>query len=123
MKTLQDYINEHAEVNIDTINESEAKSFTFDFAGLDNAEDTLKSLENLEYCTVEDTKVTIEANEANCTKLSTVQDILQQYYETERKSQHHTSNESYAQKVKAFGTKLDEFNDTLDCLQNPDEEE
>ena len=59
----------------------------------------------------------------NVDKLDTVQDILQQFAETIRNSTKRSSDEQYAQKTKVFAEKVAEFNDALDEIANPNEEE
>lgn len=132
MKTLQNFIIERSNINIErsninieqsNINEEETSvSVVFDFTDLENAEETLKSLEEREGCSVEDNKLTVTITSDNCDKLDTVQDILQQYAETLRNSSRRSSDEQYAQKTKAFAEKVDEFNDALDKVLNPEEE-
>lgn len=109
MKRLQDFINESI------INESEdSKSITFDFTDLENAEDTLKSLEEKEGCSVEDNKLTVTITKDNVDKFESVQDILQQFCSTIRNSSKRSSDEQYAQKTVKFEKKVNEFNNALD---------
>ena len=132
MKTLQNFIIERSNINIEqsninikrsNINEEETSvSIVFDFTDLENAEETLKSLEEREGCSVEENKLTVTITSDNCDKLDTVQDILQQYAETLRNSPRRSSDEQYAQKTKAFAEKVDEFNDALDKVLNTEEE-
>ena len=121
MKHLNEYILEAAEEQ--TVVESKGKSISFDFSDLENGEDTLKSLEGKEGCTVEENKLTIKVDSSNVDKLSTVQDILQQFVEAEKKSSEFTNNESYAQKVSKFGSKVEELNNAIDEIQNSSEED
>ena len=119
MKHLQDYIIEAAEVKV---NEgAESKSVVFDFTDLENAEDTLKSLEGKDGVTIEDNKLTLEITKDNVDKLETVQDILQQFCQTIRNSQKRSSDEQYAQKTVAFEKKVGEMNDAIDAIKNPDD--
>ena len=66
-------------------------------------------------------KVTI--NPDNVDKLDEVQDILQQYCQTIRSSSKSTNDEQYAQKTKKFEQKVTEFNDAIDEIANPEEDE
>lgn len=120
MKTLQSFINEQLKVNEE---KSSSKTITFDFSDLDNAEDTLKSFEGKEGCSIDGNKLTISISNNNFDKLGSVQDILQQYYEGESHSQKHTSSESYANLVTSFGKQLNSFNDILDEFENADKED
>lgn len=117
MKRLQEFISEAIEV-VEASEES--KSFTFDFTGLENGEETVKSLENREGVTVDGTKVTVEIKkDANVTN---AQDILQQAIQTLRKSQKSVNDETYAQKTAKLEKTLGEMNDFIDKVENPEEE-
>ena len=118
MKHLSDYIVEQSQVN----ESSTSKIITFNFKDLENAEETLKSLEGKEGVTIEDNKLTLEITTDNVDKLDTVQDILQQYCQTIRNSQKRSSDEQYAQKTVEFEKKVNELNDAIDEIQNPEEE-
>ena len=120
MKRLQEFINEQVDVNITEAKDS--KEFTFDFTDLENGEETLKSLEDKEGCTIEDNKLTVKITDDNVDKLDTVQDILQQFAETVRSSVKRSSDEQYAQKTKKFAEKVAEFNDAIDEISNPEDD-
>lgn len=120
MKNLSDYILES--VNEKRITESEERTMEFDFDGLENAEETLDSLKDKEGCTVEDNKLTVKITADNVDKLGTVQDILQQFSDSVRKSTKSTNDEQYAQKTSKFAKKVGEFNDAIDKIKNPEEE-
>lgn len=117
MKSLSEFIKESM-----TLNESESTSVTLNFGGLEGAEDTLKSLEGKEGCTIEDDKVTISVNADNASKLDSVVDILQQFAETLRSSSKRSSDEQYAQKTKAFAENVSKIVDKIDEIENPEEE-
>lgn len=119
MKSLQDFIIESGEIN----EGKDTASITFDFTDLENADETIESLKDKEGVEVDDKKVTININKDNASKLDSVQDIIQQYSETIRNSQKRTNDEQYAQKTKAFAEKVGEFNDALDTIDNPDEDD
>lgn len=122
MKDLRDYILESVEeVQIDEA--AASKVFTFDFTDLENAEDTLKSFEDREGCEIEGQKLTVKVTDKNIDKMDSVQDILQQYAETLRKSTKNTSNEQYAQKTSKFAKQVGEFNDALDEIENAEKNE
>lgn len=120
MKHLTDYISEAAVEQ--KINEAESVTISFDFKDLENGEETLKSLEGKEGCTIEDDKLTLTVDANNVDKLGAVQDILQQFSETIRKSTKSTNDESYAQKTASFEKKVGELNDAIDKIKNPEEE-
>lgn len=118
MKTLQEFIKEQLNV----VNESESATVTFDFSGLENAEDTLKSLTDREGCSVDDQKLTVTISSETVDKLDSVQDILQQYSETLRNSSKRSSDEQYAQKTKEFAENVTKMNEKIDEITNPEEE-
>lgn len=113
MKSLTEYIYESME----------SKTIEFDFTDLENAEETLKSFEDKEYCEVDENKLKVTINPDNVDKLDEVQDILQQYCQTIRSSSKSTNDEQYAQKTKKFEQKVTEFNDAIDEIANPEEDE
>lgn len=110
MKSLTEYIKENFIVE----EENKTQSVTFNFDGIDNAEETVKSLSDMEYVSVDGNKVTVTVTSDNCDKLDTVQDILQQAIQLERAGTKSTNNEQYSQKVSALEKQLAKFNDTLD---------
>ncbi len=119
MKHLQDYIIEQAQVN----EGASSKSITFDFTDLENGKETIDSLKDKEGVTVDGDKLTVEITSDNVDKLGTVQDILQQFCQTVRNSQKRSSDEQYAQKTVEFEKKIDELNDALDEIANPDDKD
>lgn len=121
MKHLQDYIVEQAEVKVDE--GATSKSITFDFTDLENAEETLESLKDKEGVSIDDKKLTLEITADNVDNLGTVQDILQQYCQTIRKSQKVSSDEQYAQKTVKFEENIGKMNDAIDEIQNPEEDD
>lgn len=116
MKSLQEYVNEH-------INEAQeaSKDFVFNFADIENGEETVKSLENRQNVTIEDQKVTV--NIKKDVNIDTVQDILQQAIQAARKSQKSINDEQYAQKTAKLEKTLGEMNDFIDEVNNPEDEE
>lgn len=118
MKSLIEYINYKAISE----SKSDSTSVTFNFDGIDNSEELLKSLTDMEYVTVDGSKVTVTISSDNCNKLDTVQDILQQAIQMERSGQRSSSSEQYAQKVASLEKALGKMNDAIDNFCNPEEE-
>lgn len=110
MKSLTEYIKENFIVE----EEDKTQSITFNFDGIDNAEETVKSLSDMEYVSVDGNKVTVTVTPDNCDKLDVVQDILQQSIQLERAGTKSTNDEQYSQKVSALEKQLAKFNDALD---------
>ena len=119
MKTLQDYILEQVQVN----EESSSKTITFNFKDLENEEETLKSLEGKEYCTIDDKKLTITVSQDNYNKLDEVVNILQGYTDTIMKSPERASHEDYAQKTRTFSNKMTELNNAIGEFSNTENNE
>lgn len=116
MKSLQDFVNEQMTVEA----AEESKDFVFNFADMENGEETVKSLQNREHVTIEDQKVTVTIKkDAN---IDTVQDILQQAIQSLRKSQKSINDETYAQKTAKLEKTLGEMNDFIDEVNNPEDD-
>ena len=120
MKHLQDYIIEQSEVKVDE--GAASKSITFDFTDLENADETIKSLEGKEGVTIEDKKVTLEITADNVDKIESAQDILQQFCKEIRSSQKRSSDEQYAQKTAKFEQKVNEMKAAIDEIKNPSDD-
>ena len=116
MKSLIDFIKESNEEN---------KSFTFIFKNLENGKETLDSLKDIDYVTVtgDEEKASVLVNADNADKFDTFQDIMQQYVSKLDSSTKKASDEQYAQKIKSFKNKFNEFVDYIDQLLNSDDEE
>lgn len=120
MKTLRDYILEDKEKDEETTPSS--TSVTFDFDGLEDSEDVLKSFEDNENCQIDDKKVTIEVTQDNYKDLSDVKDILQDYTDKIRSSPKRSSDEKYAQLTKKFKSRLNDLKDAISSFANTEEE-
>ena len=119
MKHLQDYINEAVKIN----ESMESKTITFDFTDLENAEETIKSLDGHEGISIDGQKVTLSITKNNVDNIETIQDILQQYCQTIRNSQKVSSDEQYAQKTVSFEKKTNEMNDAIDEISSTDDDD
>ena len=119
MKHLQDYINEAVKIN----ESMESKTITFDFTDLENAEETIKSLDGQEGISIDGQKVTLSITKNNVDNIETIQDILQQYCQTIRNSQKVSSDEQYAQKTVSFEKKIGEMNDAIDEISSADDDD
>ena len=119
MKHLQDYINEAVKIN----EAIESKTITFDFTDLENAEETIKSLDGHEGISIDGQKVTLSITKNNVDNIETIQDILQQYCQTIRNSQKVSSDEQYAQKTVSFEKKINEMNDAIDEISSTDDDD
>lgn len=113
MKSLSQYITEKLMLESD-----ESKTYTFDFAGLGNAEETAKSVE--EYGDVDGTKVTLSVSLSD--KAEIARSIIQKYYDSLYNSEERSSDETKAAKIKKIGSTLSDIDSYLDELENPEEE-
>ena len=120
MKRLQDFILENI---VTESSESKSKTIVFNLTDMDNGEETVKSFENMPGVSIDGQKVTVEVTSENFDKLDTFQDIMQQFIESIRKSTKRASDEQYAQKTKSLEDKMNEFNDFIDELSTPEEDE
>lgn len=120
MKRLQDFIIENI---VTEANDAKQKCFVFNLANMENGEETVKSFENMPGVTIDDQKVTVCVSSENFDKLDTFQDIMSQFIEHLRNSPKRASDEQYAQKTKALANKMNEFNDFIDELANPEEDD
>ena len=120
MKRLQEFIIENVEI---IESKSETKSITFNFKDLENAEDTLKSFEEEEYCTIEEESLTVSVTADNCTKLDSVKDKLKKYSDELRHSTKRSSNEQYAQKTLKFEEQVKSLENAIEELSDKDEKE
>jgi hypothetical protein len=118
MKTLKDFINEH-------LNESKncKNAISFDFNGIDGAEELLKSLEGNELVTIEDNVVSICVTEKNVTKIAPVKDIISQAVLAERNGTHTTNNETYALKVQKLEKALKDMEEMINSFNADDSKE
>ena len=125
MKSLFEYMNEKMMTE-----SSDTKEIKFNFTDLENAEETIKSLESMDNVTkTSDNEITVTVTAQNSDKLDTVVDILQQYCNVIRHSSKRSSSEQYAQKTVKFEKTLsslhsaiDEFNDAAEEKDKKEEE-
>lgn len=131
MRSLLEYLNrkinvtENADTDLD-LNEDKkesSKSFTFNFEGLDNVEETLKSLAEYDCCSVDGEKLTITISQDKSECNDKALELLRDYYKTMHGSIKRSSNESFAQKLVKFANVLNEIDEFIDKLNNPEEEE
>ena len=117
MRSLKEYL---IESNVSEAAEcANSKTFTFDFTGIENGEETVKSLEGKENYEIDGNKVTVTI----CSDKEKDTEILRQAIESIRKQQKNSSNEQYAQKTKALATKLSEIDEYVDSLAEQEKEQ
>ena len=120
MKTFVQFLKESA---ADSSEMPQEMTFVFDFKELPNAEETIKSVEEIASkdglkCEVDGEKITLTLNRQQCDndKVSSVQDVLQQYADIVRKDQQNSSRDSFAQLTKKFKEEVDKMNEFIDFV-------
>lgn len=119
MKHLSNFILENTSLQPAT------KSFTFNFDDIENAEETIKSIQDMgeEHnvtVTVNGDSVTIIVDGTKLDDIDGIVDVLQQTIEIAGKSTRRSSNEQYAQKCQALERTM---NDMMDYIDNANIEE
>lgn len=130
MKSLKDYILEHSQkVNVQESAKptNAAKTFDFNFAGVDGAEEFLKELtakaedEKLNFNASETSfSITITKEQCADDSINEIRTLLKKFIDDVRKQQKNSSNEQYAQKTHAL---LDLVDDMIEFIEDADEEE
>lgn len=116
MKNLSDFILEKCSGE-----KCESKTFTFNFDGIDEIDDTLKTIEADKYCEVSDKQVTVKVTKDNANKLSNVYDLLSNAITGLRSSQKRASDEQFAQKTAKLEKNVKALNNYINELSNPTE--
>ncbi len=123
MKSLVQYIRESSEESV-----ASSKTFTFNFSGIDGAEDFIKSVN--EFDTPESVNVEVEENTVKVTVNKDAVDdaeglfeLMQDFIELRRKDQKNASSESYAIKTDKLMKTLNNWRDYVDdvALANDDD--
>jgi len=124
MKTLVEYIREAAE---EKNTAPSSKTFNFNFADLEGAEDTIKSLQEMSAdgvtIEVDEKKVKVTVSKDSLEAGQKVFELLQDFAHARRKDQKVASDESYAQKVKKFEETVASFFDYVDDAAAEEEEQ
>lgn len=131
MKSLVDFIRESA-IKIKESQDDSKKSFNFAFNGLDNAKETIESLNKM----AEDKGIEHESTEESFTitltrdlcqndrdKIEGIQDVLQQYSDIIRKDSSNASDEAHAQKTAKFEKTVDDMVQFIDDANEESDEE
>lgn len=116
MKSLSEFILEKCSGKT-----CESKTFIFNFDGIDEIDDTLKSFDSDEYCEVDGKKVTVNVTKDNANKLANVYDTLANAITGLRSSQKRASDEQYAQKTAKLEREVNALNSYIKEITNPTE--
>lgn len=117
MKSLKQYIVEQSNSK-----ETEELIFTFNLKGMDDIDDVKKKLEEIDNCSIEDDKVTLTACK-DCENTKKAYDILKKYSDSQRSSQHRSSDEQYAQKTLSLKNDIDKLDEFINRQPDPEPEE
>ena len=119
MKSLINYIKENREINEAEL-KCENKKLNFD--GMDDAKEIIKQLKDMNGVTVEENEVTIDCN-ASIDDLKKIYEIVRPYSDSQRRSQHRSSDEAYAQRTIKFEKSVNELDEMIMKIENPEPEE
>lgn len=116
MKTLVEYIKEACDEQSQV---ASSKTVSFNFTGLDNAEDTLKSVQTKAEelgidVEVEENKLKVSLKKDNVDDAEGLFELLQDFIHARRNDQKVASDEAYAQKVHSFEDHLNDWRDYVD---------
>lgn len=116
MKTLKEFISEHLNEN-----KSSSTTISFNFNGVDNIDEILKTFDDFEdFVSVSEKTVTVTVNEKTVAKIGAVKDILSQAITAERNGTRTTNDEQYAQKIAKLESGLKDLDNTIAELQSDD---
>lgn len=114
MKSLVEFILESKEASTSTV--------SFNFDGIDNVEELIKSFNDMENVTVDGNTVSVTVSDSNYENLSDVVDKLSETIKGERDSEKSTNDEQYAQKVQKLEKSLSKLNDVISEFDNDDDD-
>ena len=125
MKTLVEYIRESSEEK-KTVPSS--KSFSFNFSGFENAEETLKSAQETASSQgveveVEDSTVKVTVKKDSTESAEGLFELLQDFIQLRGKDQKVASDESYAQKIHKLRDVLDDWREYVDSVSSESAEQ
>lgn len=116
MKTLKEFISEHLNEN-----KSSSTTISFNFNGVDNIDEILKTFDDFEdFVSVNEKTVTVTVNEKTVAKIGAVKDILSQAISAERNGTRTTNDEQYAQKIAKLESGLKDLDNAIAELQSDD---
>lgn len=128
MKSLMDYILEHSQNVQESAKPTDAaKTFDFNFAGVDGAEEFLKELtaeaeeEKLNFNATETSfSITITREQCADDSINDIKTKLEKFIKDSRKGMKNASSETYAQKTHALLNLVEEM---IEFIEDADEEE
>lgn len=128
MKSLKDYILEHSQNVQESAKPTDAaKTFDFNFAGVDGAEEFLKELtaeaeeEKLNFNATETSfSITITKEQCDDDSINKIRTKLEKFIKDSRKGMKNASSETYAQKTHTLLNLVEEM---IEFIEDADEEE
>ena len=116
MKSLVEFIKESKE------EKTSSKTLTFNFSGIDNVDEIIKTLSEDETLNIDGNKVTLTINADNIDDIQTPLQELENVIKGERKGTHSSNNEQYSQLVSSLERTLKEAKDFIAELTTPEED-
>ena len=116
MKSLVEFIKESKE------EKPSSKTLTFNFSGIDNVDEIIKTLSEDETLNIDGNKVTLTINADNIDDIQTPLQELENVIKAERKGTHSSNNEQYSQLVSSLERTLKEAKDFIVELTTPEED-
>lgn len=116
MKSLVEFIKESKE------EKTSSKTLTFNFSGIDNVDEIIKTLSEDETLNIDGNKVTLTINADNIDDIQTPLQKLENVIKGERKGTHSSNNEQYSQLVSSLERTLKEAKDFIAELTTPEED-
>ena len=116
MKSLVEFIKESKE------EKPSSKTLTFNFNGIDNVDEIIKTLSEDETLNIDGNKVTLTINADNIDDIQTPLQKLENVIKAERKGTHSSNNEQYSQLVSSLERTLKEAKDFIAELTTPEED-
>lgn len=116
MKSLVEFIKESKE------EKPSSKTLTFNFNGIDNVDEIIKTLSEDETLNIDGNKVSLTINADNIDDIQTPLQKLENVIKGERKGTHSSNNEQYSQLVSSLERTLKEAKDFIAELTTPEED-
>ena len=123
MKSLIEFLKESKDQN-----SSSSKTLSFNFSGLTDVEDFMKSLNDIADSAdvpvdVDENKVKISLSASNIEDAEKLFELIQDFAQSKRSETKSSSDESYAQKISKIERTLNDWRDYVDDLNEDDDDD
>lgn len=125
MKSLYDYIIEATSPEDTAEEQTETKTFSFDFSKFENAKETIQTIASSAEDFIDDqteTSIKLTFTKADATKLTAVVEIIKAYLKKEAHTTKRASDEQFAQYCASQERVFDEFEKFVTETPNPQEQ-